>query len=147
VWAKRAGQVWRDVEVGKLEMWVGRKAVAHTREAEIKQLAAAGRNGGDALMLLMLLQTAHGARCSRRETFHICTRAMEDAQTLPGWNRKRYAAARDLLLETGHIVLVSRSYSVGVRWLPAEYGLAAGARAGGQSGCIVSRIRTTEAQP
>jgi hypothetical protein len=121
---KRTKAVRKDAEAGKIQPWVGKRAVARSRRSEITEVCALGRNGADAFVLLMLLRTAHGARCARGETFRIVTEAMQHEQTIPGWHRKRYAAARDLLLEGGLIRLVSPRKSTQAGWLPALYTLA-----------------------
>jgi hypothetical protein len=120
---KRTRAVWKDAEAGKIQLWVGKSAVARSTDSEIDELCALGRNGSDAYMLLMKLRMAHGARCARGETFRIMTEAMQTAQTLPGWHWKRIAAARDLLLEGGFIRLVTPHKSTGTGWLPAQYTL------------------------
>lgn len=146
---KRAKQVWRDAEAGKLEPWVGGKSVVRTNAAEVKQLSALSRNGPDAFMLLMLLKAEHGARCRRGETFFIVADAMQRAGSLPRWSSKRITAARDILLKAGLIIRVTAARSIGTRVLPAEYSLAGtgGAARGGQYRCIVSQIGRKEAQP
>jgi hypothetical protein len=121
---KRARQAWEDARTGKLEPWVGRKAVARTTASEIKDLSAKGCKGSDAFMLLMLLRAEHGARCARGKTFSIVTEAMQRAQTIPGWNSKRYVAARDLLLNVGLIQRVSTHKCTRSGRLPAQYKLA-----------------------
>ena len=121
---KRARQAWEDTQAGKLEPWVGRKAVARTTASEIKDLGTKGRKGADAFMLLMLLRAEHGARCARGKTFSIVTEAMQEAQTIPGWHSKRYVAARKLLVEAGLIQVVSWHKNTGRGWLPAQYKLA-----------------------
>jgi hypothetical protein len=121
---KRTRAVWNDVQSGKLERWVGCKAVARITKDEISQLCAADRNGADAIALLMTLRAEHGARCRRGETFCIVAEAMQRAQTIPGWHWKRIARARDLLLQVGLIELVSpHTLTPGGR-LPAQYKLA-----------------------
>ena len=94
----------------------------------------------------MLLRAEHGARCRRGETFCLAAEAMERDQTIPGWCSKRYTAARDVLMDAGFLVVVSPCRSIGSRWLPARYRLAAAQSKGaGQCSCIVSRIGRREA--
>lgn len=134
---KRTRQAWRDAQAGKIEPWVGRKAVARTNADEIRRLNIMSRNNGsDAVTLLLLLRAEHGARCRRGETFCLATEAMQQKQTIPGWTSKRYAAARDVLLEAGLVVLASRCRSIGSGWLPAQYRLAAPEDSGGRGSLV-----------
>jgi hypothetical protein len=120
---KRTRQVWRDAQSGKIEPWVGKRAVARTSRAEVVELCGLGRHGSDAHALLMLLRTEHGARCARGETFCIAAKRMGELQVIPGWHWKRYSVARDLLLKAGKIHLVVKPRNTGRGWLPAQYAL------------------------
>src|SRR5262249_35123009 len=63
---KRAQQVWRDAEAGKLEHWVGREGVARSRGSEIAVLSKLNpKIAPNALMLLIKLRIEHSARCRR----------------------------------------------------------------------------------
>ena len=120
---KRARQVWAAVQSGKIEPWIGRKATARTEKTEINLLCGKGRNGSDALTLLLMLRVEHGARCARGETFCIAADAMQREQTIPGWHAKRIVAARDLLLKEGKIEKVAERRKVHSGWMPARYTL------------------------
>ena len=104
---KRARQVWKAVENGNIEPWLGRASVGKTRAEEIHKLLSSGRQGSDAFTLLMFLRTQHGARCSRGKTFAIAAKDMHQAQSLPGWCSKRITAARRILLDAGKIVQIT----------------------------------------
>ena len=57
--------------------------------------------------LLCALLAAHSEGSGRRETgFAISPKAMERAQTIPGWTVRAYRAARDTLLHLGRIELI-----------------------------------------
>jgi hypothetical protein len=81
------------------------------------------KHGSDAFMLLMLFRTEHGARTKRKETFRIVAEAMQQAQTLRGWNWKRITKARDALLDSGDIECVRKRRWAGGRLQAAEYKL------------------------
>jgi hypothetical protein len=105
---KRTEKVWKDAEAGKLEQWMGREAVVRSRRAEIVEIARLSKAGApDAFMLLMCLRASHSARCRRGETFAITPKAMAQDGVIPGWEWKRYARARDLLLLGGFVEKVS----------------------------------------
>ena len=96
---ERAGKVWRDVENGKLKQWVRGSGVAKASRSDIETLSLIDpKRASDGLMLLMKLRLEQGARSSRGETFCITPKAMAAAGVIPGWDCKRYARARDLLL-------------------------------------------------
>jgi len=59
------------------------------------------------LTLLPRLQIEHAARRERGETFTIAPKGMARDGIIPGWERKRYARARDLLLVAGFIEKVA----------------------------------------
>ena len=99
---KRADAVWKDLEEGKLERWLGREANPRASKEEIKHLSSIGKNGGDALMLLMLFRAEHSARVRRGETFAINPKKMAEHQSLD-WSPDRFRAARKLLLAGGYI--------------------------------------------
>jgi hypothetical protein len=106
---KVATEVWRDHEAGHLQAWIGRKVGRHGDEG--KELSRIDPlHGSDAMLLLMVLRDDHSARCRRGETFEIMPMAMQKAGTIPGWKRKRFEAARDLLVMTGKIMLVREAY-------------------------------------
>jgi hypothetical protein len=119
----RARQVWKDVQAAKLRAWVGCEAVARCTKAEITRLNGMGRNGADALNLLMLLRMEHEARCRRGETFCIAAEAMQAAQVIPGWNWKRITRARNVLLKVGLVELASARTQTRNGRLPAQYRL------------------------
>jgi hypothetical protein len=105
---KRAQQVWKDAQAGKLEHWIGREGVARSRGSEIDVLLNLNsRIASDALMLLLRLRIDHSARCRRGETFNITPKAMVRGDVVHGWTRERYKKARDLLLLAGFIDKVS----------------------------------------
>jgi hypothetical protein len=101
---KRTQAVWEDLQAGKLTRWLGREGNAHASKSEIKDLSQE-KNGGDALMLLMLLRSEHTARVRRGETFALNCRALADCQSL-SWTEDRFRNARDVLLRCGHIKVV-----------------------------------------
>ena len=107
---KRADAVWKDLEGGKLERWLGREANARASKEEIKHLSSIGKNGGDALMLLMLLRAEHSARVRRGETFAINPKAMAECQSLE-WTPDRFRAAKKLLLIGGYIVVTEPGHN------------------------------------
>jgi hypothetical protein len=102
---KRANAVWEDRQAGKLTRWLGREGKAHASKSEIKDLSQE-KNGGDALMLLMLFRAEHTARVHRGETFAINCRTMAECQSLC-WTEDRIRNARDVLLRCGRIKLVT----------------------------------------
>jgi hypothetical protein len=119
---KRAEVVWRHAGEGKLEQWLGGAGVARTNRDEMDRLARISRaNGSDAHLLLMYLRIAHSRRCERGETFAITPRAMEIGQVIPGWERKRYVRARDVLLEAELIIRVSDYRSAATGRVAAQY--------------------------
>jgi hypothetical protein len=123
---KRTRQAWQDARDGKIQPWAGHEATARIRKSEIKLLNSMGRNGADAVVLLMVLRAEHGARYSRGETFSIVAEAMQEKQTIPGWHWKRYVAARDLLLKAGKLKRVMDRQKTRTGWLPAKYTFGAG---------------------
>jgi hypothetical protein len=54
----------------------------------------------------MLGRAEHGARCLRGGTFYVRGRSMERDKVLGDWTRRRYFAARDMLLAWDFIVEV-----------------------------------------
>ena len=106
--ARRAKDVWRDYEVGKIELWHGVDSKASRDDAIMDTLARINpKDAGDAWMLLTKLRRLHTLRCRRGEPFGITPRGMVRAQTIPLWPRGRYERARDLLLAAGPIVKLS----------------------------------------
>jgi hypothetical protein len=103
----RTKAVWKDVEAGKIKRWHGHASVARTNAAEMKELAARSKNGGDAAMLLMLLRCEHQARALRGETFALDTNAMAGSNTLPGWTIERFRNAIKVLLAANFIKLAA----------------------------------------
>ena len=121
---KRADQVWKDAQDGRFENWVGREGVARSKVSEIDELARLSARGApDAFMLLMRLRVAHSARCRRGETFSITPKAMARDDTIPSWDWKRYARARDLLLLAGFIERVATFRNTRDGRMPAQYRL------------------------
>lgn len=102
-----AARVWQDLEAGKLERWHGRAATVRSNLNEMTKLAATGKHGTAAFMLLMKLRGEHGARGGRNETFALNQIAMAKAQTIPHWTRYDYEKARDILLEAGKLEKVA----------------------------------------
>jgi hypothetical protein len=125
---QRVMAVWKQRD--RFDMWFGRKAVAFTRAAELKQLCSMSRKGSDAHTLLMLLRAEHGARCRRGNTFALVTEAMQRMQVIPGWDWRRYTAAIKLLLDAGFIVQVAPPMWATRGRRPAQYLLAAAAGLG-----------------
>jgi hypothetical protein len=71
---------------------------------DVRTLArASSRRGGSAYALLDELRDIFGAG----ETFTLTPKVMARRGVLPGWTRERYENARDVLLRTGYIELVS----------------------------------------
>lgn len=116
---KRAKEVWTGLEEGRIEQFVGKRATAQIDADETRELCARFRHGPDALALLALLRAEHGARNGRGEAFALACHAMARSNTLGYWAPKRYAKARDALLEARYIVRVSPKF--GRR--PAQYRL------------------------
>ena len=102
----RTKAVWKDLEAVKLERWRSSRAVARTDGEEVKLLSSLGKNGGDALMLLMLFRAEHQARVLRGETFAINPKAMASCKSLH-WSRERFENAKHLLLQNNFIRRVS----------------------------------------
>ena len=76
----------------------------------------------DALALLLIIRENHNARCLRGETFALSPTGMAAAakkpgSQLPNWGHKRYAKARDRLLDCRMITLVKRH----TRKHPSQY--------------------------
>jgi len=105
---QRVNAVWSDVLTGKITPMFRRRGVARMGGDEIKAVAALGRHGGDAFMLLALLRVEHTARVARGETFAIAARAMAKTGTLPGWTEERFENARDTLIAGEFIRCVSQ---------------------------------------
>ena len=104
---KRTAAVWNDLKAGKLQRWHASRTVARTDADEIKDICARGKNGGDAVALLMLLRAEHQARILRGETFALNTQAMAEQGTLD-WTVERFRNAIKLLLEADYIRIVSK---------------------------------------
>jgi DNA-binding XRE family transcriptional regulator len=97
---KTVASVWQYEQQGR--NWVGKEAHAVTSASELAILV---RNP-NALTLRLILQCAHGAD---PDPFAISPRAMADDEIIDGWtNPRRYARARDFLLEAGFLILVHR---------------------------------------
>jgi hypothetical protein len=60
-----------------------------------------------AFFMLHMLRLAHGARCSRGETFAITPKAMAAAGTIPGFTKYMIETCRDMLLDAGLINLIA----------------------------------------
>ena len=97
---KRTDAVWRDRNDGKLEVLLG--ASARVSKAEVKHISTLGKNGGDALMLLMLFRAEHSARVRVGETFAINPKAMAECRSLD-WTADRFRTATKLLLAGGYL--------------------------------------------
>jgi hypothetical protein len=94
---KRADAVWDDFLKGKLEHRHNRRARATITGDELDSIIRGG--GTDAAIVLLLkLRIEHGGRTRRGEDFAIACHAMDRCDTIPGWGRKKYQAARDQLL-------------------------------------------------
>lgn len=116
---RRTDAVMRDLDIGKIGRWHGRRASCTSDVAEIRHLTAKYPNGADALALLLLLRGEHGARCLRGETFAIVPKAMAAARVIGGWGHQRYRDARETLLGASHIKEVAPATSR----VPAQYTL------------------------
>ena len=80
--------------------WVGsRPRIVHHYETVIK--FAVHKKGGDAMLLLAVLQSQHARR---NQPFAIDRTAMAKAGVLPGWSAGRIRAARFALIELGGVV-------------------------------------------
>ena len=121
--AARAGQVWKDLQSGKIERLHGKRATCRTDADEVRHLAAAARNGSDAHLLLTLLRCEHGGRSRRGEGFAINANAMSVARTLGDWSPARIRAARDVLLKEGYIEVTRAGTSHRGGRLPTLYRL------------------------
>jgi hypothetical protein len=119
---RRAGAVWKDLEAGKIERLVGRPSRRRSEREKLCRLDP--RLGGDAYLLLDELKDSHAARCRRGETFSITPKAMARDQVVPGWSRKTYEKARDLLLKAGCIEKVSEFKNSKAGRVGAQYRLA-----------------------
>jgi len=119
---KRSKAVWKDRTEGKLQRWLGREATAQATKFEVKDLSAQGKNGGDALMLLMLFRAEHSARVRRGETFEINPKAMAKCQSLH-WSPGRIRAARNVLLEAGYIKVVAQARNCRTGRMATQYTL------------------------
>jgi hypothetical protein len=80
------------------------------------------KNGGDALMLLLLLRAEHTARVRRAETFALNCRAMALCASL-SWTEDRFRNARDVLLRCGHIKRVTPGKNRRSGRTPTQYTL------------------------
>ena len=105
---KRTLAVWKDRQAGKLQRWIGRAGNSRVDKGEAKHLSALGPHGGDAGLFLILLRAEHSARVRRGETFAINCEAMAKAKTL-NWSRRRFRAARNVLLAGGYLKIVAPS--------------------------------------
>jgi hypothetical protein len=86
--------------------WCGRTSRAAMEGERVKRLVAMNRDGGgDAIALCMLLKSIFSAPGI---TFPLATKAMEQAQTMPGWSWKRYRRAIEVLLAEGILELTKR---------------------------------------
>jgi hypothetical protein len=103
----RTAQVIRDLEAGKIERRLGRRATCTSDADEIRALCEFSANGDSAFTLLQLFRAEHDARCKRGETFKIIINAMVETKVLGGWSARKYRDARDLLLQLGLIIQVS----------------------------------------
>ena len=84
--------------------WIGREGYSTTTKTDIDRLNGIDpKRGGDALMLLNVLNIAH---CARAEPFAVAPRAMAN-KTLP-WSHQRITAARDVLLRAGFLKKVKK---------------------------------------
>jgi hypothetical protein len=110
---KTARSAWRYQEESR--NWVGSAARLVVTKTGLLELAALG---ADALLLACLLRLEHGARMARSETFALDTRAMESADTIPGWSRSRYQRTIKALLEASALTRVRRGTARGD---PSQY--------------------------
>ncbi len=117
---RRANQVWKDVEAGKIKRFKGTKADASISVVELDQLYARGKTGVAATALLLRLRVSHAGRMMRGETFAINCEAMAEANTLP-YSAPIIRKARDLLLKLGYIERVKEAVFAGARREPHEY--------------------------
>ncbi|WP_127079647.1 bifunctional DNA primase/polymerase [Rhodomicrobium lacus] len=115
----RTQAVVRDFEAGKIERRHGRRASCTSDAAEIRYFATLD-HGVDALALLLLLRSEHGARCAQGETFRLLIKSMVDARVMGSWAARKYREARDLLLAEEFI----REVKLATKGAPAEYSLA-----------------------
>ncbi len=90
--------VWRYKASG--ELWADGIARAAISATEFETLA----DEPDALVLLVLLRLAHGARGVRGETFSVVPDPMAEADIVRGWGPKRYRRGREVLRERGFII-------------------------------------------
>jgi hypothetical protein len=102
-----AHDVWEDFRAEKLQPWQGGPAVVRSDADEINDLLKRGKFGSQAFAMLMMLRAAHGARCSRGETFTITPKAMHAHGTLPGFSREMIEACRNMLLQAGFLIPVA----------------------------------------
>lgn len=111
---RRSRQVVNDIENGKIERRLGRRATCTSDADEVRHLCSLP-NGTDAFALLQLLRAEHAGKSHRGETFAICVNAMAQSGVLSSWGVHKYRKARDVLLGEGFIREVS----------PAQYRQAA----------------------
>jgi hypothetical protein len=116
---RRTATVWKDYQDGKIEPWSCVRAVARTDAEEVKDLCSY-KGGGDAVALLMLLRSEHGARMQRGDTFALRTESMEKCRTLD-WTAERFAKARDVLLEARYLREVEPARNTRTGRLEAQY--------------------------
>lgn len=120
----RAAAVWKDVQEGKIQKWLGTSGVARSSEGEALMLCEIDhRHAGDAYMLLCVLRLKHSVRCRRGETFNFNPKAMALAGVLPGWSRERYEKARHLLLEARLLLCVASYHHTADGRVGAQYRL------------------------
>jgi hypothetical protein len=119
---KRAKEVWRAVQEGKLKCAPSFRGTVSTTLQEIEGLAALSRrHGSDAVVLLLKLRQMHAKRCEAGGTFCITPRAMADNAVLPGWTKPRYELARDVLLTSGLVQKVQSFRKSGASRKAAQY--------------------------
>ena len=101
---KHAGDVWKDVEAGKLEARHNKRCRA-AHEADLL-LDGCGTIGSHAALLRMKVEGENEARIKRGEPFFVSPKAMFKARTMGDWPLKRIIDAKNLLVEKGLWVLV-----------------------------------------
>src|SRR5262249_19340497 len=101
-------RVWQDREDGKIEPWVG---VPCPQKRWVRQYQLLARIDAKAApfasLLLDHLRDQHTLRCQHGATFALDVRAMQRAQTIPGWSWRRYEQGKRLLIRAGFIEMVT----------------------------------------
>jgi hypothetical protein len=99
---RRSKQIVQDIENGKIERRLARRATCTSDADEIRFLCSLA-NGADAFALLQLFRSEHAGKISRGETFAICIGAMARSRVMGSWSERKYREARDVLLQEGFI--------------------------------------------